>query len=250
MDQSQIPALHLNKDEFQNAVKAAIDRFSQIQKKHPSLKGYLVIALGGSQTGIGSSAKEILKAIPALVMDDDAKARINSFLKTPEPKDTSAAEKNRLKEHLEQRASALKYNGKCQIEIRFDVLNYELLRQLQADNPVDRALTPQPRASIRIVLGTVGRFVGNNNSSTHLKTAMDNSAKGDRVVAMRTVPRSDPLFQRTILDSTRSASPIDQPTRRVICHVATGRASGKGNQDLSITNLSVRTNLSSACRKI
>jgi hypothetical protein len=42
-----------------------------------------------------------------------------------------------------------------QVEIRFDSLNYELIHVLQTDELVDRQLTPQTRASIRIVLGTL-----------------------------------------------------------------------------------------------
>jgi hypothetical protein len=45
----------LSRDQFHAAIKAAQERFSLIRKKHPSLKGYLVISLAGGQTGIGSS---------------------------------------------------------------------------------------------------------------------------------------------------------------------------------------------------
>ena len=152
--------LILDPDQFRSSVATAKDRFSRIRKKHPTLKGFLVISLAGGQTGIGSSAREILKEFPALVVDDEAKARIKSFLKTPEPKDASDTEKKRLKEQFEQLASALKYDGKCQIEIRFDAINYELVWQLQTDELVDRELTPQTKASIRIVLGTLAHFAG------------------------------------------------------------------------------------------
>ncbi|PIR20585.1 MAG: hypothetical protein COV45_05140 [Deltaproteobacteria bacterium CG11_big_fil_rev_8_21_14_0_20_47_16] len=41
------------------------------------------------------------------------------------------------------------------IELRFTSLAYELIWLLQKDPLVDRALTPQTHASIRIVIGTV-----------------------------------------------------------------------------------------------
>ncbi len=158
MNQVQIPALQLNEDQFKSAVKAARARFSLIRKKHPGLKAHLVISLAGGQTGIGSAAREILKDFPALIVEDDAKARIKSFLKTPVSKDASDAEKKQFEQQSGELASELKYDGKCQVEIRFDALNYELVWQLQADELVDPALTPQTRASIRIVLGTLAGF--------------------------------------------------------------------------------------------
>jgi hypothetical protein len=44
------------------------------------------------------------------------------------------------------------------VELRFDHLDYALIARLQADELVDRELTPQTRASIRIVLGTLAAF--------------------------------------------------------------------------------------------
>ena len=150
----------LSHDQFQAAIKAAQERFSLIRKKHPGLKGYLVLSLAGGQTGVGSSAKEILKDCPALVVNDRAKASLVAFLKTPEPKDASEAEKTRLREQYQQLAGELRFDGNHQVEIRFDNLNYELIWQLQSDELVDRELTPQTRASIRIVLGTLAHFAG------------------------------------------------------------------------------------------
>jgi hypothetical protein len=93
-------------------------------------------------------------------LNDAAKALILDFLKTPEPKDASAAEKERLKDQFANLADELGYDGNCQVEVRFDAFEYELLWQLQSDELVDRALTPQTRASIRIVLGTISQFAG------------------------------------------------------------------------------------------
>lgn len=154
----QIPAKHLDFNQLQTAVAAANRHFALIRKKYPDLKMYMVLSLPSGQTRIGSSPKEILKEFPTLVVNDAAKALILDFLKTPESKDASDAEKKRLKERFENLASELAYDGNCQVEIRFDALDYELLWQLQSDELVDLALTPQTRASIRIVLGTISHF--------------------------------------------------------------------------------------------
>ncbi|MEX1116713.1 MAG: hypothetical protein WEB53_15815 [Akkermansiaceae bacterium] len=148
----------LTPEQFQAALAAAKRRFALLREKYPSRKGYLVLSLLGEQTGIGSSPKEILKDFPSLIVADAAKLLLVDFLKNEKPKDGSEAEKKRLKEQYEQLASELRYNGIGQVEIRFDQLDYELIWQLQADELVDRALTPQTRASIRIVLGTLADF--------------------------------------------------------------------------------------------
>jgi len=54
---------------------------------------------------------------------------------------------------LNQLVHKLKYDEKCQIEIRFLDLKYDLVWKLQADDLIDRNLTPQTKASIRICSG-------------------------------------------------------------------------------------------------
>jgi len=148
----------LSHDQFHAAIKAAQKRFSLIREKYPDLKAYLVLSLAGGQTGLGSAAKEMLKDCPALLVNDNAKDRLVAFLKIPEPKDASEAEKTRLKEQYQQLAEQLSFDGSHQVEIRFSTLSYELVWLLQTDELVDRNLTPQTRASIRIVLGTLAAF--------------------------------------------------------------------------------------------
>ena len=148
----------LDHDQFQAAVKAARERFSQLRQKHPTLKGYLVLAIPGKQTGIGSSAKEILGDLPALIVEDAAKAAFQQHLKSPPPKDAAEKTKKEWDERYEEHVAELKYNGGVCVELRFDNLDYALIAILQTDELVDRELTPQTRASIRIVLGTLAAF--------------------------------------------------------------------------------------------
>ena len=56
---------------------------------------------------------------------------------------------------LAARGRELRFVPEIQIEIRFHVLRYALVWALQSNPLVDRELTPQTRASIRIVLGTL-----------------------------------------------------------------------------------------------
>ena len=66
-----------------------------------------------------------------------------------------------LSEKLDQLLSQLKYDEKCQVELRFNDLNYDLVWKLQTDDLIDRNLTPQTKASIRIVLGTLTQLKTN-----------------------------------------------------------------------------------------
>jgi len=149
----------LDHDQFQAAIKAARARFAMLKAKHPTLKGYLALAIPGKQTGIGSSAREILRDLPALVVDDPAKAGVQRHLKSPPAKEAGEKAKKEWDEQFDDLVLKLRYDGSVRVEIRFDSLNYELIQQLQADELVDRELTPQTRASIRIVLGRLSRFL-------------------------------------------------------------------------------------------
>lgn len=63
-----------------------------------------------------------------------------------------------MQEQFENLAAELSFDGDCLVEIRFGALEYEFLWQLQSEELVDRALTLQTRASIRIVLCTLENF--------------------------------------------------------------------------------------------
>jgi len=160
----------LNLDQLHVAVAAAKRRFDLLQKKHPGLKAklmngesvsYLVLSLPSGQTGVESSPTQILRNFPAMVIDDDAKAsalNLLSRLKILDWQAITGPETERLKEQLDRLAPQLKYDEKCQVEIRFNDLTYDLIWKLQKDDLVDRDLTPQTKASICIVLSTLAQF--------------------------------------------------------------------------------------------
>jgi len=155
----------LNHNQLQVVVAAGKRQFDLIRKKYPDLKAYLVFSLPRGQAGIDSPPTEILSEFPAMVVDDDAKTNaldIMSRLKGLEGQPQTGSEKERLAKQLmwqlDQLALLLKYDEKCQIEIRFHTLNYGLVWQLQVDDLVDRTLTSHCKASIRIVVGTLFQF--------------------------------------------------------------------------------------------
>ena len=165
----------LNLDQFQSAVAAAKRRFDLLRQKHPDLNGpvdpiqkkrlkpiaRLVLSLPGGQAELDSPPREILDKFPSMIADAEAKTNALCLLaRLKELEDEAAAgpETARLKEQLQQLAARFQYDDQCQVELRFHDLNYELIWKLQADDLVDRNLTPQTKASIRIVLGTLAQF--------------------------------------------------------------------------------------------
>lgn len=159
----------LNYEQLQTAVAAAKQQFDLLRKKYPDLdqkerptyKAYLVLALPTGQVRIDADPKDILSKFPAMVINDSVKTRalaLLSRLRIIEWKNETTPETERLLKQWEQLAPQLKYDGNCQIEIRFKNLNYDLIWKLQTDELVDRNLTPQTKASIRIVLGTLAQF--------------------------------------------------------------------------------------------
>ena len=167
----------LNLDQLQSAVAAAKRCFTLLREKHPDLNGRvdpiqkkrlkpvarLVLSLPGGQTEIDSPPKQILAKFPAMIVDAAAKTtalRVLARVKGLEEEADADPEAARLKEQLEQLAAQFQYDENCQVELRFHELNYELIWRLQADDLVDRHLTPPTKASIRIVLGTLAKFEG------------------------------------------------------------------------------------------
>lgn len=155
--------------QLQVAVAAAKRQFDLIQKKYPALKAtlpdgqpasFLVLSLPGGQIGIASSPIQILTKFPAMVIDDSLKTSALSLMDRLSEA-TTDLETERLNKQLNQLIPQLKYDGKCQVEIRFNDFRFDLVWKLQSDDLVDRNLTPQTKASIRIVLGTLVQFEKN-----------------------------------------------------------------------------------------
>ena len=140
------------------AVAAAKGQFGLLRKKYPIINGYLVLSLPSGQTGLDSSPAQILKEFPAVVVDDAAKTSALNLQSSLTDETTSSEVERRSKEKLDQVATLLNFDEKFQVEIRFNDLNYDLIWKLQLDELVDRNLTPQTKASIRIVLGTLAHF--------------------------------------------------------------------------------------------
>ena len=145
----------LDLSQFQEALAAANRHFTQIRKKYPTLRAYLVLSLKGGQTKPDSELADSIREFPSLLLDNTAKTKTLELIKKLNPKESTKPEQIRLKAEFKDLANDLEFDGRVQVELRFHDLDFELIWELQSDELVNRELTPQTRASIRIVLGTI-----------------------------------------------------------------------------------------------
>ena len=148
----------LNYEQLQMAANAASLHFKLIRQKYPAIKAYLVYSATAGQAMLGGSPSQILDEFPAMIFDDANKALALPLLERSKIESLPAGEKMRVNEELAKIGRLFKFDGQSQVELRFSELNYKLIWQLQTDELVDRQLTPQTKASIRIVLGKVEQF--------------------------------------------------------------------------------------------
>ena len=122
------------------------------------MKGYLVLALRGEQASDLSNLESILRGFPSLISGDKS-TDFRRHLKATKQQNGKAYELEEWHKLFQQYAENSTYLGEAQFELRFHHLDYDLIRQLQQDDSVNQLLTPQTKASIRIVLWTVDELV-------------------------------------------------------------------------------------------
>jgi hypothetical protein len=143
--------------EFREALCSSRLRFAELKAEHPRLRGYLVISSAAGQNGGTHGFEQVLSGFSRLFRDGDAKDaalerlhKLGSIRKNPALGLIREAESA-----LQEMTDTMQVDGRAQIEIRFEHLDYALIDALRMDPRIDRQLTPQTRASIRIVLGNV-----------------------------------------------------------------------------------------------
>ena len=148
----------LNFTQFNEALAAANRRFSLIREKYPVLRAYLVLSLRGEQAKVDVALVATIRDLPDLLIDGPPKTKMLDLVKKLKPEEASKAEQIQLNDEIHEISKRLEFAGNVQVELRFHDLNYELIWKLQADDLVDCKLTPQTRASIRVVLGSIYNF--------------------------------------------------------------------------------------------
>ena len=90
----------------------------------------------------------------------NAKTRMTEFLRKDRPEASLLDETKIWKARFEDLTLPLEFKASVQAELRFHNLDHSLIWKLQSDELIARHLTPQTKASIRIVLGTLSHFAG------------------------------------------------------------------------------------------
>ncbi len=163
----------MNTTELKIVVENANALFKQLKGKYPALAGHLVFSSPHGQCNLSAPVDlhEILKTFPVMIVDSRQKEKAIGIVQTivsleKDKKDNVDAKENiiekmkQLKGELVQMIDALNLREDTFVEIRFDdkKVNLPLIFDLQKDELISRLHTPQTKASIRIVLGTLGEL--------------------------------------------------------------------------------------------
>jgi hypothetical protein len=160
----------MNKDDLNTVIENANSIFEEIKKKHTGINGYLVFSSPYGQCEITSNMSTIMEEFPEMVYDSIHKKKacelvqiIRGLREEIEHTYVRKAKddlRKKMDDHLE-RLRQLAENPEVEVmedtfvEIRFNVLDYKIIDELRKDPIISLEHTPQTRASIRIVLGTL-----------------------------------------------------------------------------------------------
>jgi hypothetical protein len=153
----------MKKDQLCIAVNHANKLLKKINEKYDKLKIDLVFSSQAGQCKLTTDLIEILKQFPDMVEDSDNKKfglklieQISLLEK--EKKETSLSTKDKIRKlsyDLNAFKDSVVVKKETFIELRFPRQNLEQIFEMQKDPLVSQKYTPQGRASIRIVLGTL-----------------------------------------------------------------------------------------------
>ena len=164
--------------ELKNVTDKSNAILKTIKAKYDELSGYLVYSSPYGECNLTDDINEILKLFPNMIVDSQQKERafeLTQILvslemdkkKTGEIKANEAKNIEKAKSDLAHIVNNLQLKEDTFIEIRFDLknkFNLDSVFHLQKDELVSQKHTPQTKASIRIVLGTIGEIYKNNGN--------------------------------------------------------------------------------------
>jgi len=172
----------MNKNDLNTVIENAKSIFEEIRKKYnlireideryEKLKEYLVFSSQHGQCEMTSNIQKILEEFPEMIHDSIHKKRACELLQgirnLKKEIDRASVEKSKsdLKKKMDndvkslaQITENLEVMENTFVEIRFNALDYNILDDLRKDPVISLKHTPQTRASIRIVLGTLIDFL-------------------------------------------------------------------------------------------
>ena len=158
----------MNKHDLSTAIENVNCIFEEIKKKYAGIKGDLVFSSPYGQCGITSSMQTIAEEFPEMLHDSIHKKKACELVQnirgirkeidqtfTAKSKSDLKKKMDNDEKSLKQAAENLEAMEDTFVEIRFKALNYNIIDQLRRDPIISLKHTPQTRASIRIVFGTL-----------------------------------------------------------------------------------------------
>lgn len=158
----------LKPEELKTVTGKADAIFRQLKEKYRNLSGYLVFSSNRGQCELTTDIIKILKEFPEMMAGSQEKEKALELIKAATELETSkksgdakagtlqAAERART--DLSASVNQLILLADVYVEIRFKHADLDLILALQKDELISRKHTPQTKASVRIVLGTLGEL--------------------------------------------------------------------------------------------
>jgi len=152
----------MNLSGLETAVEKSTSLFKKLKDKYKSLFGYLVFSYPRGQCELTTDLVKILNSFPKMIADCKQKdkglqllQKINDIEAENKKSSANAKSIEKLRQQLDEIANNLEVHEDTFVEIRFKGIDYNMLTELQKDELVSQEHTPQTKASIRIVLGTI-----------------------------------------------------------------------------------------------
>jgi hypothetical protein len=152
----------MNATQLQSAVEKSNELFAKLKEKYHGLKGNLVFSSPYGQCELTDNLADILKYFPQMIVDCKHKAKglqlwqkINDIESENKKNVGNPKSSEKFKFQLDDTVKNMEVNGDTFVEIRFKGTYLDLIFELQKDELISQEHTPQTKASIRIVLGTL-----------------------------------------------------------------------------------------------
>ena len=176
--------IEMKKDDLNKVIKKANSIFKEIRDKYnliretneryEKLKEYLVFSSPHGQCEITSNMSTIIEEFPDMVYDSIYKNKACELVQSIRKLRKEIAHtferkaKDDLRKEMDDHVESLRQlaeNPEVEVkedtfvEIRFNALDYNIVDELRKDPIISLKHTPQTRASIRIVLGTLDELI-------------------------------------------------------------------------------------------
>lgn len=155
----------MNVEELKTVVEKSNVILKKLKMKYPNLDGYLVLSSPNGQCRLTDDMVEILNLFPQMIVDCRHKQKGLQLLQKIDHIESENKRKtgyprsfDTYRIQLSDVVKRLSVKEDTFVEIRFKKSDLDLIVELQKDELISQEHTPQTKASIRIVLGTVGEL--------------------------------------------------------------------------------------------